>query len=275
MAMPLPMTDQELADFKTYVYGLTGIQLDASKKYLLETRLHDIEAELGGKGFGEILRQARSDPRLERRVVDAVSTNETFFFRDRKYFDLIKYKLLPELFGDNTKRPLTIWSAASSTGQEAYTLTMVLKELLFDLSQVRVRILGTDISEAAVNAANKGDFTSFDLQRGLSEAEVAKYFVKVGEKFRVSDELRSICRFQTDNLLGARPPFPGRAEIVLLRNVLIYFSEADRKRALERILKVMAPNGFLIVGAAEAILSVTDRLVREEFRGAVYYRMRA
>ena len=113
------------------------------------------------------------------------------------------------------------------------------------------------------------------LQRGLSDAEVSKYFVKVGERFRVSDELRSICRFQTDNLLGTLPPFPGRCEIVLLRNVLIYFSEADRKRALERILKVMSPEGFLIVGAAEAILSTTDRLTREEFRGAVYYRLRA
>jgi chemotaxis protein methyltransferase CheR len=273
--MPLAMTDQELTSFKEYIYGLTGIQLDGSKKYLLETRLHDIEAELGSKGYGEILRQAKTDPRIERRVVDAVSTNETFFFRDRKYFDLVKFKLLPELFGDNTKRPLTIWSAASSTGQEAYSLSMVLKELLFDLLSARVRIIGTDISEAVVNAANKGDFTAFDLQRGLSEAEIGKYFVKMGDRFRVSDELRSICRFQADNLLGAQPPFRGRAEIVLLRNVLIYFSETDRKRAIERILKVMAPDGFLIVGAAESILSITDRLVREEFRGAVYYRLRA
>ena len=272
--MPPAMTDQELTAFREYIYGLAGIQLDASKKYLLETRLSDLEAELGGKGYGEILRQAKTNPRLERRVVDAVSTNETFFFRDRKYFDLVKFKLLPELFGDNTKRPLTIWSAASSTGQEAYSLSMVMKELLFDLSGARVRILGTDISEAVVNAANKGDFTAFDLQRGLSEAEIAKYFVKMGDRFRVSDELRSICRFQTDNLLGARPPFPGRAEIVLLRNVLIYFSEADRKRVVERILKIMSPDGFLIVGAAEAILSIKDRLAREEFLGAVYYRLR-
>ena len=272
--MPPAMTDQELVSFKEYIYGLTGIQLDASKKYLLETRLHDLEAELGGKGYGEILRQARADPSLERRVVDAVSTNETFFFRDRKYFDLVKFKLLPELLGDNVKRPLTLWSAASSTGQEAYSLSMVLKELLFDLSQARVRIVGTDVSEAAVNAANRGEFSAFALQRGLGEAEAAKYFVKSGQRFKVSVELRSISRFQTDNLLGARPPFPGRCEIVLLRNVLIYFSESDRKRVIERILKVMAPDGFLIVGAAEAILATSDRLVREEFRGAVYYRMR-
>jgi chemotaxis protein methyltransferase CheR len=273
--MPPAMTDQELAEFKGYVYGLTGIQLDASKKYLLETRLQDLATELGGVSYRDILGRARSDPKLERRVVDAVSTNETFFFRDRKYFDLIKFKLLPELLGDNLKRPLTIWSAASSTGQEAYSLAMVLKELLFDLGQCRVRILGTDVSEAVVNAANKGDFTAFDLQRGLVEPEVAKYFVKVGDRFRIRDELRSICRFQTDNLLGTQPPFPGRAEIVLLRNVLIYFSEADRQRVLERILKIMAPDGFLIVGAAEAILGLTDRLMREEFRGAVYYRLRA
>jgi chemotaxis protein methyltransferase CheR len=272
--MPPAMTDKELTAFRDYVYGLTGIQLDASKKYLLETRLQDLELELGGKGYGEILRQARSDPRLERRVVDAVSTNETFFFRDRKYFDLVKFKLLPQLLGDDPKRPLTIWSAASSTGQEAYSLSMVLKELLFDLSQVRIRIVGTDISEAAVNAANRGEFTAFDLQRGLSEGEAAKYFVKLGERFKIADELRSICRFQVDNLLGTRPPFPGRAEIVLLRNVLIYFSEADRKRVIERALKAMAQEGFLVVGAAEAILSSSERLVREEFRGAVYYRMR-
>jgi chemotaxis protein methyltransferase CheR len=273
--MALPMTDQELAEWKAYVYGLTGIQLDASKKYLLETRLQDIAVELGGPSHGEILRRARADPKLERRVIDAVSTNETFFFRDRKYFELIKFKLLPELFGDNPKRPITIWSAASSTGQEAYSLTMVLKELLFDLGQCRVRVVGTDVSEAVVNAANRGEFTAFDLRRGLSETEISKYFVKVGERYRILDELRSVCRFQGDNLLGARPPFPGRCEVVLLRNVLIYFSEADRRRVLERVIKTMSPDGFLIVGAAEAILSLTDRLLREEFRGATYYRLRS
>lgn len=269
------MTDQELVAFRKAVNDLTGIQLDDSKKYLLETRLQELLETLGCKDYGQILQRARSDPAVERQLVDAISIKETFFFRDRKYFDLLKFKLLPELFGEDTKRPLRIWSAACSTGQEAYTISIVLKELLFDLSQCHARILGTDVSEAAVNTANRGEYGAFDIRRGLTEQEISRYFRDVGGRFRVSDELRSVCRFQTDNLLRPGVTSFGGFEIILLRNVLIYFTEADRKRVVDRMIASLAPHGALILGATEGLLQVTPQVVREEFRGAVYYRRKS
>jgi chemotaxis protein methyltransferase CheR len=266
------MTDQELTAFRKAVGDLTGIQLDASKKYLLETNLQDLLEKLGAKDYGQILNMARSNPTVEHQLVDAISIKETFFFRDRKYFDLLKFKLLPEMFGEDTKRPLRIWSAACSTGQEAYTVSIVLKELLFDLLQCRVRILGTDISEAAVNAANRGEYGAFDIHRGLTDQEISRYFRETAGRFRISDELRSICRFQTDNLLRAGAVSLGSFDIILLRNVLIYFTPADRRRVLDRMLASLAANGALILGATEGILQESTEVVREEFRDAVFYR---
>jgi chemotaxis protein methyltransferase CheR len=213
-----------------------------------------------------------ADPTVAQQFIDAVSIKETFFFRDRKYFDLLKFKLFPEMFGENTGHPLRIWSAACSTGQEAYTVSIILKELLFDLSHGHVQILGTDISEAAVNAANKGEYSAFEIRRGLTEQEIGKYFRNVGGRFRVSDELRSICRCQADNLLRTGGSSPGNFNIIFLRNVLIYFSEADRRRVIDRMITALGPLGVLVLGATEGLLQITSRLVREEFRGASFYR---
>jgi chemotaxis protein methyltransferase CheR len=270
--MPLAMSDEQLVAFRQAVNDFTGIQLDGDKRYWLETCLQDLMESTACKDYGQLLKMARADLMVQRRLVDAVSIKETFFFRDRKYFDLLKFKLFPEMFGDNTQRPLRIWSAASSTGQEAYSVCIVLKELLFDLSKVRVRVLGTDISEAAVNMANKAEYLAFDLSRGLTPQEISRYFRDVGGRFRISDELRSICRFQVDNLLRSTVVGSGPFDIILLRNVLIYFTPAERKKVIDRTVAALAPQGVLILGATEGILQDSQAVVREEFRDAVYYR---
>ena len=268
--MPLSMSDPELALYVRWVQELTGIALDAQKRYLLEGRLHEVLAETGCGSYEALYRRGHAGDRaIERRVIDAISTNETSFFRDAKFFELIRHKLVPERLGDDLKRRLSIWSAAASTGQEAYTIAMSLEEILFDLSRCNVTIVGTDISEAAVNAANKAEFGQLEIERGLDPRRIAKHFTRVGPRYKVRDELRAICQFRVDNLLAPRTTGP--FDVVLCRNVLIYFSAADKAKVVGHLLARLKPGGALIIGATESLLGVTDRLRRLEFHGAPYY----
>lgn len=273
--MPLSMTDLELSLFIEYVRAITGIQLDKSKKYLLETRLQTIMEQYGCSSYADLYNKSKSDSAktIEKLIIDVVSTNETFFFRDPKTFDLLKYKLIPEMLGETTTKPLNIWSAASSTGQEAYSISMVLKEILFDLSKVRLRILGTDISQGVVNIANKGEYSELEMSRGLTPVQIQKYFVKIDTGYKINDELRSICRFQTANLFDMTT-ITGTFDIIFLRNVLIYFSEDDISRIISGIVKKLNPSGVLIVGLTESLLDFNTLLERKEFKGGIFYSKR-
>lgn len=269
--MPTPMNDRDLMLFTQYVAAVSGIRLDSGKRYLLESRLDDVMRDCRCASYAELYQKARAEPGrgLEKKIIDAVSTNETFFFRDPKVFELLKTKLVPEVLGDDPGRPMEIWSAASSTGQEAYSIAMVLEQILFDLTKVRVRVHGTDISEAAVNAANRCEYSSLEVSRGLDSALVNRYFVRWGTGYKVRDDLRSICRFQVDNLLS--PATKGPFDVILCRNVLIYFSATDKAKVLENLLARLKKGGALIVGGTESLLGVTDKLRRLEHRGAAYY----
>ncbi len=268
--MPVSMSEQEVEQFAQYVASRCGIQLDQSKRYLLEGRLADVLSALELRTYAELYARARAgDKDVERRIIDAVSTNETFFFRDPKTFDLLKHKLIPEALGDKPYAPLSIWSAACSTGQEAYSVCMVLQEILFDLSKSKVKVIGTDVSEGAVTAANRGEFSPLEVSRGLSAAQIGKHFTSVGARYRIADPIRGLCQFRVDNLL--RPATTGPFDIVLCRNVLIYFSAPDRGKVVANLLSRMSPRGALLVGATESLLGVTDRVKRKEFHGASYY----
>jgi chemotaxis protein methyltransferase CheR len=267
--MAVKMSDQELTLFRDYVVSLCGIRLDEGKRYLLESRLEDLLRPAGCVSYADLYTKAKKGDRtLEKKIVDAVSTNETFFFRDRKTFDLLKNKLVPELLGENLAKPLAIWSAASSTGQEAYSMTIALQEILFDLSKCRIKILGTDISQAAVDAANRGIYSALEMGRGLEEKQF-RHFVKMGEQYKIKDELRALCRFTTDNLLS--PVSTGPFDIIFCRNVLIYFSPEDKTRVINNLLRNLKSGGCLVVGSTESVLGVTDRLRRMEHQGAIYY----
>ncbi|MBK8014220.1 MAG: protein-glutamate O-methyltransferase CheR [Deltaproteobacteria bacterium] len=267
------VSDDELRMLADYVYSLTGIQLDADKRYLVEGRLEPLLSDSPRSTYAELCARAKAgDHRLQRAIVDAISTHETSFFRDRKVFELLSHKIFPEFFGTDTKRPMSIWSAACSTGQEAYTVGMVLESILFKLEDVRVRILGTDISSFAVDAANRGLYLKSEIERGLSNREVEKYFTEVKGMYRVRDDLRSLCQFRVDNLLSpaARAPH----DIILCRNVLIYFGDKEKKTVLDTLTARLKPDGILLVGATESILRFSPKLVRRDFRGAVYYQLR-
>lgn len=268
--MALPMSDPDLALYTRWVQELTGIALDPGKRYLLEGRLHEVLIATGCTSYAELHKRGRAGDRsIEKRLIDAISTNETSFFRDAKFFELIKHKLVPDRLGDDLRRRVSIWSAASSTGQEAYTIAMSLEEILFDLSQCNISIVGTDISEAAVNAANKAEFGQLEIERGLDAKRIAKCFTRNGKLYKVRDELRAICQFRVDNLLAPRTMGP--FDLVLCRNVLIYFSAADKAKVVGNLLSRLKPGGALIVGATESLLGVTDRVRRLEFHGAPYY----
>ncbi len=269
--MPAPMNDRDLMLFTQYVASLSGIRLDSSKKYLLESRLDDLMRETKSATYADLYSRARADGTraLERQIIDAVSTNETYFFREPKAYELLKTKLVPELLGEQLDRPLAFWSAASSTGQEAYTLAMVLEQILFDLSKAKLRVTGTDISEAAVNTANRCEYTPHEVGRGLDSKQIAKYFTRWGERYKVRDDLRSICRFSVDNLLA--PKTLGPFDVIFCRNVLIYFSAADKAKVVDNLVSRLKKGGALIVGGAESLLGVTERVRRREHQGATYY----
>jgi chemotaxis protein methyltransferase CheR len=268
--MPLAMTDKEFSLLAAWARSASGNALGPDKRYLMESRLEDLRAEARCATWGE-LHQAlvKGERTLVKKAIDAITTHETFFFRDKKTFELLKHKVIPELLGEKLDTPVSIWSAACSTGQESYSLAMVLEEILFDLSKCRIRIFGTDLSEAAVMAANKGEFNKIEMSRGLEERQIAKYFVRAGDKFKVRDELRALCRFQVDNLLTARPLGP--FDVVFCRNLLIYFTPEDRRLVVENLAKAMRRGSVLLLGATENLDGVSTRFKPNEYRGANYY----
>lgn len=269
--MAAPMADRELLLFTQYIASVCGVRLDSSKRYLLESRLDEVLRDTGCATYAELYARARggADRSIERKIIDAVTTNETFFFRDAKVFDVLKNKLVPDLLGDQPTRPLAIWSAAASTGQEAYTIAIVLEQILFDLAKANVRITGTDISEAAVNAANRCEYSPLEVGRGLEPKLLAKYFTQWGKNYKVRDDLRSICRFQVDNLLA--PKTTGPFDLIFCRNVLIYFAAADKAKVVDNLLSRLKKHGILIVGGTESLLGVTERVRRVETAGVGYY----
>lgn len=266
--MTVPITDFNLA--KEFIQSESGILLDSSKLYLVENRLYPLCQAHSFNSIGELIEKAKGNHRIKQQVIDAISTNETYFFRDIKPFDLLKNFIVPGIL-ENQNR-CVIWSAACSFGQEAYSIAMALKEVLFDLTKYNLKIVGTDISADAVKRANYGVYNSFELARGLTEKQRERYFTQtaLNGEFRIDDEIRSVAQFQQQNLLTS-PVLAGMYDIVMCRNVAIYFSERDKRILFERIHKALRPGGYLIVGSTESIFDMSDLFMREMYHGAVFY----
>ena len=271
--MTVPMTDDELALFRQFIGTTTGIELDASKRYLLEARLEALLNSSDSKSYHELFRRAKSahDRSLEQAIVDAVSTHETSFFRDSKCFDLIRDKLVPDITSRRADKSIGIWSAACSTGQEAYSVAMSLHECLAP-GRPPPRVFGSDVSESSVATARRGEYSSMEVNRGLDTRRINQHLVRTGERYRIRDELRALCTFEVDNLLS--PHTRGPFDIILCRNVLIYFSPSRQTEVVALLLKRLAPHGAIIVGSTESLLGHSDRLVRHEHLSAAYYTLR-
>lgn len=239
----------------------SGLVLTRDKMYLLESRLTPVARRfgLGGlQGVVDAIRR-RPDPKLVDDVVDAMTTNESFFFRDMKPFDLFRDNVLPALMQARaTQRHIRIWSAACSSGQEAYSLCMLLRDQASKLAGWRIEIVGTDISQEMLTKARRGAYSQFEVQRGLPIGNLVKYFTQEGDKWTIAPELRNMVQFREFNLLDD-PRGLGTFDVVFCRNVLIYFDQVTKGKVLQGIGSVMRPDGYLYLGGAETVLGVTDR----------------
>jgi chemotaxis protein methyltransferase CheR len=239
------------------VFGLSQNVLDPSRDYLFETRLTKLLRNQGMAHLQELVQQlkARKNPVLERSIAEAMTINETSFFRDGRPFELLRTELLPKLIEArrNTRR-LRFWSAACSTGQEAYSLAMLLLEHFPLLASWSIRIEGTDICSEVVEKAQAGVYHRIEMNRGLPARFVVRYFEHVGEDWSVKPEIRKMCNFRQANLCGSQLPFnraEDRFDVIFLRNVMLYFSQETRKPLLAGIHKVLAPDGVLFLGSSE------------------------
>jgi len=270
----------ELAVWSRFIHELCGVHLDTSKGYLLETRLGTIVRDAGVGSFSELYHKVRSDVThtLRRKIVDAITTNETSFFRDTAPFDLLRHKLVPDLIDRRSKAglgriPIRIWSAACSTGQEIYSVAMTLKETLVDFNRYDIRLYGTDISDRAVAAASYAKYSQLELDRGLGMDKLGRYFVREGDKWKVKDELRALATFKTANLLEPLM-FPHPFDIVFCRNVAIYFTEPDKLKLFRNIGRLMARDGSLIIGSTESITGLCPEFEPKRHLRSVFYQFK-
>jgi len=268
----------EFAEWQRFVKEACGVWLDDTKGYLLETRLGGILRDTGDPGLGELLNRVRAEGSgaLRSKVINAITTHETSFFRDGAPFDLLKERLIPDLVARRTRMglkpvPLRILSAACSTGQEAYSTAITLKETLIDLSAYDIRILGLDISDKAVAHAATGCYSRIELERGLSPERIARHFAAHGSAWRIRDELRSLATFRRANLL--EPVMgPLAFDVIFCRNVAIYFTEPDKVRLFRNLGRSLAKDGALIIGSTETLSNLCPEFEAQRHARSVWYR---
>jgi chemotaxis protein methyltransferase CheR len=250
----------------------SGLTIGMDKVYLLETRLAGLvkrENLTDLNGLAERLRRPGQDV-LARDVVEAMTTNESFFFRDDKPFQHFRSQALPRMVA---ARPpgsaLRIWSAAASSGQEAYSVAMILAESAAVLGSHKAEIVGTDIAREQLARAKDGLYTQFEVQRGLPVQMLMRYFRKEENHWRIAESIRAMVQFREHNLLSDLRPL-GRFDIVFCRNVLIYFDQPTKARVLEAIAKLMPPDGLLYLGGTETVLGITSRFAPMPNERGVY-----
>jgi chemotaxis protein methyltransferase CheR len=238
----------------------SGLIITPDKAYLLESRLMPLAPTRNMKGIEDIVAKMRGhDEALARDVTEAMTTNESFFFRDTKRFDQFRDTILPQVMAARmAKKSIRIWSAACSSGQEAYSLSMILKEQAHKLNGWHVEIVGTDISVEMLEKAKAGLYSQFEVQRGLPIQMLVKYFKKKDESWQIDASLRGMVQFREWNLLKDLRGL-GQFDIVFCRNVLIYFDQPTKSGVLENIAKLMPDDGFLYLGGAETVLGISER----------------
>ncbi len=270
----MQVTPEEIPAVARLVDELCGVVLDETKGYLIDSRLGSIAESAGCANFGDFCRKAQVSQALKNEIIDAITTQETLFFRDNSPFEALKHKAIPESIDAKASTPfpkrIRIWSAACSTGQEPYSIGMTLCELLPDAMSWDINILATDISDTAVVQASMGRYAKHEIQRGMAPNMLSKHFSEEPSGWRVKEELRSMVRFDRRNLLK---PFAGLGpfDIIFCRNVAIYF-EIDVKRDLfNRLADLLTPEGYLFVGSSESLASLDPRFVAQHHCRSVYY----
>lgn len=245
-----------------FIKNAAGIVLTPEKAYFVEARLAPVLREESIASLDDLLRKAETgDRRLQQRIIDALTTNETFFFRDRQPFDHFRDVIMPELHQRRApEKTIRIWCAACSSGQEPFSLVMLLDEMRSKIGNRQVEIVATDISEAILSKAKTGLFNQFEVQRGLPTKLLLQYFQKQGDNWKISDDVVRRVNFQKFNLMDD-PRGLGTFDAVFCRNVLIYFDRPTRSKVFDKLASRLAPDGFLLLGGAESTFGVTERFV--------------
>lgn len=244
----------------SYVFDELGIVIGSDKGSLLLARLTPIIRQFELEGAAELVARLKSgmDRALAQACLDAMTTNETSFFRDPQSYATLEKEVFPELLeARRRERSLTIWVAASSSGQEAYSLAMLLHDIVPDLAAWNLRIIATDISGAMLQRTREGLYSQYEVNRGLPAPQLVKHFERKGAKWAVKEHLRKLIEVREYNLVHPKAPAP-RADLVMLRNVLIYFDLETRHQILERARAALRPDGYLVVSRTESLLEGRD-----------------
>lgn len=253
------MTPQDFEYLRKLLKERSGLVLSAEKQYLAESRLLPVARRHGLASFTDLVAELKIPASaLANEVVEAMTTNETFFFRDKIPFDHVRDTVMPALLAARTReKRIRIWCTAASTGQEPYSLAMVLMNFRAQLAGYRVDILATDLSGEVLERAKTGVYSQFEVQRGLPIQLLVKYFSKAGESWQIAPDLRGMVQFRPLNLLNDFSPL-GHFDLVFCRNVLIYFDQPTKTAVLNRLMRQMPDDGYLVLGAAETVVGLTD-----------------
>jgi chemotaxis protein methyltransferase CheR len=260
---------------RNFVRAQAAIVLEPGKEYLVESRLLVLARKENFKGIDELVEKLRANPRdeLHRRVIDAMTTNETSFFRDIHPFDALKTHILPQLIEKRkAERALNFWCGAASTGQECCSVLMTLAEHFPEVFNWNFNFIATDLSLEVLEQSRSGRYSQLEVNRGLPAPLLAKYFTRDGERWIFSEQLRKKIIFKELNLV-ADWPFMPQMDIVFLRNVLIYFDADVKKKILGKVRKLLRPGGFLFLGGAETTLNLDDNFQRVIFGRATAYQL--
>jgi chemotaxis protein methyltransferase CheR len=248
----------DFAYVRELVHRRSAVLLEAGKEYLVESRLLPIAQASGDGSLHRLVCRLRGSPEgpLHKQVVEAMMTNETSWFRDHHPFDALESVILPDLLERRAReRRLTAWSAATASGQEAYSIAMVLHDRLAADPTWNLRVLASDLSEEMVRRTKAGRYSQLEVNRGLPAARLVRHFTRVGTEWEVNEPLRRMVEVMQLNLAAPFPPLPP-VDVMFLRNVLIYFSLDTRRQLLDRVRRVLRPDGYLVLGGAESPLNV-------------------
>jgi chemotaxis protein methyltransferase CheR len=237
----------------------SGLDLSADKQYLIESRLLPLSRKAGLTGISDLVQKMKGgSTSITTQVVEAMTTNETFFFRDKLPFDHFRDSIMPEILKARAgRKSLRIWCAAGSTGQEPYSLAMCLKEMSAAISGWRIEILATDLSQEVLEKSRAGIYSQFEVQRGLPIQMLVKYFKQSGELWHINPEIRAMVQHRQLNLLHDFSQL-GVFDVIFCRNVLIYFDQDTKTDIFKRLARINEPDGFLVLGAAETVVGLTD-----------------
>jgi chemotaxis protein methyltransferase CheR len=256
-------TLQSFNAFCAYLRRSSGLVIGIDKQYLVESKIRPILRREKMAGLVELVSvlERGQAPALAKEVIEAMTVNETFFFRDKVPFDNFRQMMLPALIAARAnEKCLRVWSAASSSGQEPYSLAMILlDEFAHKLQGWRIEVVGTDLSEAVLDKARKGVYTQFEVQRGLPTPLLLRHFAQVGDLWQINEKIRSRVTFTSFNLLSDYARL-GKFDVIFCRNVLIYFDQARKSDILSRMGRILQPDGYLVLGASENIIGLQTGL---------------